>query len=66
MRLRTSTFALCNVTLPWVLKIAAATLETAAEQLPPVARAVNVYRGEVTNRAVAETFDLAYSDRFAC
>ena len=63
---RTSTFALCNATLPWVLKIANATLETAAEQLPPVARAVNVYRGEVTNRAVAETFDLAYSDRFAC
>ncbi len=63
---RTSTFALCNVTLPWVLKIAAAGLETAAEQLPPVARAVNVYRGEVTNRAVAETFDLAYSDRFGC
>ncbi len=35
---RTSTFALCNVTLPWALQIANRGLLAAAEALPPVAR----------------------------
>ena len=61
---RTSTFALCNVTLPWALQIANRGLLAAAKALPPVARAVNVYEGEVTNRAVAETFALPYNPRF--
>lgn len=34
------------------------------EALPPVARAINLYRGEVTNRAVAETFQMPYNNRF--
>lgn len=63
---RTSTYALCNVTLPWVLEIAQRGIEAAARDLPPVARAVNMHAGEVTNRAVAETFDLPYSSKFAC
>jgi alanine dehydrogenase len=61
---RTSTFALCNVTLPWVLEIAQRGIEAAARDLPPVARAMNLYAGEITNRAVAETFGLSYSTRF--
>ncbi|MBN2475686.1 MAG: alanine dehydrogenase [Pirellulales bacterium] len=61
---RTSTFALCNVTLPWVLDIANRGLTAAAETRPPIARAVNIHRGEVTNRAVAETFGLPYNSRF--
>lgn len=61
---RTSTFALCNVTLPWVLRLAERGIEKAAETLPPVARAINVYQGEITNRAVAETFGLKYHARF--
>ncbi len=61
---RTSTFALCNVTLPWALQIADRGLLCAADSLPPVARAINLYEGEVTNRAVAETFSLAYNPRF--
>jgi len=61
---RTSTFALCNVTLPWVLQIANRGLLQAAEHLPPVARAINIYDGEVTNRAVAETFGMPHSRRF--
>jgi alanine dehydrogenase len=61
---RTSTFALCNVTLPWALRIANRGLLHAAESLPPVARAINLYEGEVTNRAVAETFELPYNPRF--
>ena len=61
---RTSTYALCNVTLPWALQIANRGLVAAAESLPPVARAINLYEGEVTNRAVAETFGMKYSGRF--
>jgi alanine dehydrogenase len=62
---RTSTFALCNVTLPWALKIVRLGLLAAAERYRPIARAVNVYQNELTNRAVADTFSLPYNPRFA-
>ncbi len=61
---RTSTYALCNVTLPWVLEIANRGIERAASELPPVAAAINIMAGEITNAAVAKTFDLPYSKRF--
>ena len=61
---RTSTFALCNVTLPWVLRLANDELCALTEQYPEIARAVNVIDGSVTNRAVADTFNLPYEDRF--
>ena len=61
---RTSTCALCNVTLPWVLQIANRGSEQAAADLPPIASAINIHHGEVTNRAVAETFGMAYNNRF--
>ena len=61
---RTSTFALCNVTLPWVLKIANEGVEAAAKGSAPVASAINLYQGAITNRAVAETFGLPYDPRF--
>ena len=58
---RTSTYALCNVTLPWVLTIAERGIEAAAGQLPPVARAINMHAGQITNQAVGETFGLPYA-----
>ena len=61
---RTSTFALCNVTLPWALRIANLGLMRAAQQWPPIASAINVFEGETTNKAVAATFDLPYDPRF--
>jgi alanine dehydrogenase len=61
---RTSTYALCNVTLPWALQIANRGLIAAADALPPVARAINLYEGEVTNRAVADTFGMKHNPRF--
>jgi alanine dehydrogenase len=57
---RTSTFALCNVTLPWVLQLANAGIDAACQASPPLASAVNVRAGKVTNRAVAETFGLKF------
>ena len=61
---RTSTFALCNVTLPWALRIVKHGLLEAAESLSPIARAINTYEGEATNRAVAETFGMLFNPRF--
>jgi alanine dehydrogenase len=61
---RTSTFALCNVTLPWVIEIAQRGVEQAARDLRPIARAVNIHAGEVTNSAVAGTFGLPLGKRF--
>jgi alanine dehydrogenase len=61
---RTSTYALCNVTLPWAIQIANRGIDAAAETLKPVASAINLYKGEVTNRPVAETFEMKYNARF--
>lgn len=61
---RTSTYALCNVTLPWALEIANRGIERAARDLHPVAEAVNIMGGEVTNAAVARTFDMKYRARW--
>ena len=55
---RTSTFALCNVTLPWVLQLASRGIDAACLALPPLASAVNIRTGQVTNQAVAETFGM--------
>ncbi|HEV3025414.1 MAG TPA: alanine dehydrogenase, partial [Pirellulales bacterium] len=61
---RTSTYALCNVTLPWALEIANRGIVGAAKDLPPVARAINIMDGQVTNAAVARTFGLPLDKRF--
>ncbi|MEM6655133.1 MAG: alanine dehydrogenase, partial [Planctomycetota bacterium] len=65
---RTSTFALCNVTLPWVIQLADALanggIEAAARASPPLAKAINLHAGRVTNRPVAETFDLEFVPSF--
>src|SRR6476660_1551067 len=55
---RTSTFALCNVTLPWVLMLANRGIDQACRDLAPLASAVNIRAGKVTNQAVAETFGM--------
>ena len=57
---RTSTFALANVTLPYVRLLAARGFAAAVGKSPALARGVNVYRGEVTYQAVAEAFCLNY------
>jgi alanine dehydrogenase len=55
---RTSTYALCNATLPYVLALASLGLAGAASANPDIVSAINVHHGEVTNPAVAETFNL--------
>ncbi len=58
---RTSTYALCNVTFPYALRIANQGLQAACAADPGLTEAVNMYGGRVTNRAVAETFGLKYT-----
>lgn len=55
---RTSTYALCNVTLPWVIQLATQGIDNAVAKSPPLASAMNIHRGKVTNAAVAETFGI--------
>ena len=58
---RTSTFALCNVTLPWILQLANLGIEQAIRELRPIATAANIVRGRITNAAVAQTFEMEYT-----
>jgi alanine dehydrogenase len=59
---RTSTYALCNVTLPYALRLASLGLEGACSADPGFAHAVNMHQGRITNRAVAETFKLPLAE----
>jgi alanine dehydrogenase len=57
---RTSTYALCNVTLPYVIRFAEHGWRQVAATDPGVAEGVNLDQGRVTNRAVAATFGLPF------
>jgi alanine dehydrogenase len=54
----TSTYALTNVTMPYVLQIAAQGLEAAVDADPALAKGVNVYRGTLANQPVADAHEL--------
>jgi alanine dehydrogenase len=56
---RTSTYALCNVTLPYVMRVAARGVEKAIAEMPAIASAANIVGGHVTNNAVAAAFGLS-------
>ncbi len=58
---RTSTFALCNVTLPWAIKIANGGVLSAASNSKPLQDAVNIHAGKVTYEPVAQTFDMDFT-----
>jgi alanine dehydrogenase len=54
----TSTYALTNVTIPYAVQIAEAGLEEAVQADAPLAKGINVYRGELTYQQVAEAHAL--------
>ena len=58
---RTSTYALNNVTLPYVLMFANQGWQAVARSHPGIADGVNIDRGRVTNQAVATTFGMPLS-----
>ena len=53
---RTSTYALTNVTLPYVLQLARKGLDAAIAENAALRQGVNIHQGKVTNPAVAATF----------
>lgn len=56
----TSTIALTNATLPYVIKIADMGPVAALKSDPGFLLGLNMYAGQVTCKAVSEAFDLAY------
>ena len=58
---RTSTFALNNVTLPFVLALADKGYRRALGEDPHLRNGLNVHEGKVTYRAVANALKLAYT-----
>lgn len=59
---RTSTLALTNATLPYALQLANKGWKKALRDNPALLRGLNMVEGKVTYRAVAEAFDLEFSE----
>ena len=57
---RTSTLALTNVTLPYVLKIANLGLVAAVKKDTALSRGVNTYDGNLVHEAVARSLEMEY------
>jgi alanine dehydrogenase len=57
---RTATMALCNATFPYVLRLANAGWEEACQADPGLAEGLNIIRGNVTHRAIAEATGVQY------
>lgn len=57
----TSTIALTNVTLPYVIKLADEGFEQAFTRSPAIQSGVNIFKGKVTHENVAKAFDLDYT-----
>ncbi len=57
----TSTHALANVTLPYALEIADKGYERATRENPAILRGINMVKGRLTNKAVADAFGMAHS-----
>lgn len=59
---RTSTFALCNATLGWILRLAEIGVEGAIQKKGSLCQSVNVHQGKVVNSGVAAAFEMQLSE----
>ncbi|HEX9600199.1 MAG TPA: alanine dehydrogenase, partial [Mariniflexile sp.] len=57
----TSTVALTNVTLPYVIKLANEGWEKACENSASLAKGLNIVKGEIVYKEIAEAFDLEFA-----
>ncbi|HUW84424.1 MAG TPA: alanine dehydrogenase [Phycisphaerae bacterium] len=57
---RTSTFALINATMPYALRLAKLGYKKAGGSDPGLAAGINIHKGKLTNKPVAEAFDMEY------
>ncbi|WP_026711157.1 alanine dehydrogenase [Flavobacterium filum] len=55
----TSTLALTNVTLPYVLKLAKLGWKAATERYPDLGKGLNIVQGEIVYKELAETFNFS-------
>jgi alanine dehydrogenase len=62
----TSTYALTNATLPYIVEMATHGVAMAVRADAALAHGVNTCGGKVTNRAVAEALELPYADPVSC
>lgn len=62
---RTSTLALTNSTLPFVLELAESGVDSALANNAHLRSGLNIYKGKVTCQAVAECFGLTYHEPLA-
>ncbi len=58
---RTATLALTNATLPYIVEVANKGYNKAMKENREIARGVNLVRGEVVNKAVAESHGVSYT-----
>ncbi len=59
---RTSTYALTNATLPYILLLANNGYEKSIKDIEPLRRALNMFEGDLMIKEVAETFDLPWKE----
>lgn len=59
---RTSTYALTNSTLPYIRSIAASGIEKAIREDMAIRSALNIYRGAVVHRTLAESTGIPFRD----
>lgn len=57
----TSTLALTNVTLPYVIKLANEGWQKACENSPSLAKGLNIVNGKIVYKEIAEAFDLEFA-----
>ena len=57
---RTSTQALTNATMPWIIKLASSSAVELASNDRHFANAINTNRGTLTNQPVAEAHNLPF------
>ena len=57
---RTSTYALSNATLPYVMLMAERGIKEALCEEPALVKGVNVHKGKITYEAVSRAFDMDY------
>lgn len=60
---RTSTLALTNATLPYVKLLANKGIEKAIKEDSEIKTALNTYKGEITNKAIAESTEMPYASK---
>jgi len=58
---RTSTYALSNATLPYIMKLAEGGITPTIRREPALGKGVTIYKGKITYEAVANTFGMEYT-----